>query len=119
MIPVVHGLLLGYTASAYEVIGQLCAGGVGEVYRATGTVLKRQVAVKMLPSQRYFPERVALFQREAGMLVTFPGLEVSAGFRARRRLAAQVRRRWGCLRSSAHASAGPHTRSRVLRGGRA
>jgi serine/threonine protein kinase len=43
------------------------AGGVGEVYQATDTNLKRQVAIKILPdSFAADGDRLARFQREAG-----------------------------------------------------
>jgi serine/threonine-protein kinase len=42
---------------------------MGEVYRATDTNLKRQVAIKVLPeSVAGDPERLAWFQREAEVL---------------------------------------------------
>ncbi len=42
---------------------------MGEVYRATDTTLKRQVALKVLPPDvAANPERVARFQREAEVL---------------------------------------------------
>jgi Tol biopolymer transport system component len=44
---------------------------MGEVYRATDTVLKRQVALKVLPPDvANDPERVARFQREAEVLAS-------------------------------------------------
>jgi serine/threonine protein kinase len=59
----------GTRLGAYEIISLLGAGGMGEVYRATDTVLKRQVALKVLPSDvAADPERVARFRREAELL---------------------------------------------------
>ena len=59
------GTLLG----PYEVTAQLGVGGMGEVYRATDTKLKRQVAIKILPSSLAAdPDRLARFQREAEVL---------------------------------------------------
>lgn len=50
----------------YEVVSLSGVGGMGEVYRATDTELKRQVAIKILPSSLAAdPNRLARFQREA------------------------------------------------------
>ena len=56
----------GVRFGPYEVGAQIGAGGMGEVYRATDTNLKRQVALKVLPASFAIdPERLARFRREA------------------------------------------------------
>ena len=40
----------GMRLGPYEILAPLGAGGMGEVYRATDTRLKRQVAIKILPA---------------------------------------------------------------------
>ena len=53
----------------YEILSSLGAGGMGEVYRATDSNLKRQVAIKVLPpTVGADPECVDRFQREAEIL---------------------------------------------------
>ena len=60
---------VGTKIGAYEVIAKLGEGGMGEVYRATDTNLKRQVAIKVLHQiVGADPERLARFQREAEVL---------------------------------------------------
>ncbi len=57
----------GTRLGPYEVTAQIGVGGMGEVYRATDTKLKRDVAVKVLPAALASdPERIARFQREKG-----------------------------------------------------
>ncbi len=59
----------GTRLGPYEITAQIGVGGMGEVYRATDTKLKRDVAVKVLPSHvAADPERLARFQREAEVL---------------------------------------------------
>jgi serine/threonine-protein kinase len=55
----------------YEIVAKIGAGGMGEVYRATDTNLKRDVAVKILPeSFAKDKDRLARFQREAEILAS-------------------------------------------------
>src|SRR5262245_4824911 len=64
-MPLAPGTRLG----PYEISAAIGAGGMGEVYRATDTNLKRQVAIKVLPeSVAADRERLARFQREAEAL---------------------------------------------------
>ena len=59
----------GSRLGPYEILGSLGAGGMGEVYRATDTNLKRQVAIKVLSaSVATDADRLARFQREAEVL---------------------------------------------------
>jgi eukaryotic-like serine/threonine-protein kinase len=56
----------GTKLDGYEILGPLGAGGMGEVYRARDSVLKRDVAIKVLPE--YWsrdPERLHRFEQEA------------------------------------------------------
>src|SRR6266705_2832731 len=62
-------LTSGTRLGSYEVVAQIGAGGMGEVYRARDTKLGRDVAIKVLPANfTNDPERLARFQREARML---------------------------------------------------
>ena len=59
----------GTKLGPYEVIAPLGAGGMGEVYRAHDTQLKRDVALKILPTELALdPDRLARFDREAQAL---------------------------------------------------
>jgi serine/threonine protein kinase/Tol biopolymer transport system component len=71
--PVADGNRLppGFSLGAYEILAPLGAGGMGEVYRARDTKLKRDVALKVLPdAYARDPERIARFQREAEVLAS-------------------------------------------------
>ncbi len=62
-------LSVGDKLGPYEIVAPLGAGGMGEVYRAKDTRLKREVAVKVLPEAFARDSgRVARFQREAEVL---------------------------------------------------
>ena len=64
-------LSAGTRLGSYEILAPLGAGGMGEVYRATDTKLRREVAIKILPTEvAGDPERLARFQREAHLLAS-------------------------------------------------
>src|SRR4029453_15320835 len=61
----------GVRFGSYEIVSQLGVGGMGEVYRARDTQLKRDVAIKILPSDvTADADRLARFQREAEILAS-------------------------------------------------
>jgi Tol biopolymer transport system component len=81
----------GTRIGPYEVTAKIGAGGMGEVYKATDTNLKRAVAIKVLPTTvAGDTERLARFQREAEVLAALNhpniaqihGLEKSDGITA-------------------------------------
>ncbi len=64
-------LTVGSRLGHYEVTALIGEGGMGQVYQATDTKLKRQVALKILPEAfAADPERLARFQREAEVLAS-------------------------------------------------
>ncbi len=83
-MPLAPGIRLG----PFEILAPIGAGGMGEVYRAKDTKLKRDVALKVL-SEAFArdSERMARFQREAEVLAslnhpniaTIHGLDESGG----------------------------------------
>ena len=61
-MPLASGTRLG----PYQVVSQIGAGGMGEVYKAADTRLGRTVAIKVLPEHLAGdPDRLARFHREA------------------------------------------------------
>ena len=83
-------LASGTRLNHYEILSLLGAGGMGEVYRAADTKLKREVALKILPAEfARDPDRLARFEREAQVLASLNhpniasiyGLEHSDGVR--------------------------------------
>src|SRR5258707_9876454 len=82
---------IGTRLGSYEITAKLGEGGMGEVYRATDSKLKREVAIKVLPAAfTEDKERLARFEREAQLLAQLHhpniasifGLEESDGVRA-------------------------------------
>jgi serine/threonine-protein kinase len=81
----------GARIGPYEVVALLGEGGMGKVWRAHHTSLKRDDALKVLPEAfASDPERLARFQREAQILASLNhpniahvyGLEESDGTKA-------------------------------------
>ncbi len=72
-------LSAGTRLGSYEILAQLGAGGMGEVYRATDTKLGREVAIKVLPAEvADDPERLARFEPEAQLLAALNHPNVAA-----------------------------------------
>ena len=71
MAPTFMTFSTGTRLGTYEIVGPLGAGGMGEVYRARDSKLKREVAIKVLPDAfARDAERVSRFQREAEVLAS-------------------------------------------------
>jgi eukaryotic-like serine/threonine-protein kinase len=61
----------GARLGPYKIEGPLGKGGMGEVYRARDTKLKREVAIKILPDEfSRDPDRVSRLQHEAEVLAS-------------------------------------------------
>ena len=59
-------LSAGMRLGPYEILGQIGAGGMGEVYRARDPRLGREVAIKVLPASfSADPDRLRRFEQEA------------------------------------------------------
>ena len=81
---------IGTRIGSHEITAWLGKGGMGEVYLARDTKLKREVAIKVLPDEfSRDTDRVSRFQREAEVLASLNhpniaqiyGLEESSGAR--------------------------------------
>src|SRR5213080_4106059 len=72
-------LTVGSQLGPYEIAGLLGKGGMGEVYRARDTKLKREVAIKILPSEfSNDQDRLNRFQREAEVLALLNHQNIAA-----------------------------------------
>lgn len=73
------GISIGTILGSYEITALLGKGGMGEVYRARDSKLKRDVAIKILPDEfARDPERVSRFQREAEVVASLNHPNVAA-----------------------------------------
>jgi serine/threonine protein kinase len=75
--------VIGQILGPYQILAKLGTGGMGEVYRARDTKLKRDVAIKVLPAAfARDPDRLARLQREAEVLATLnhPNIGAVYGF---------------------------------------
>ena len=70
---------IGTQFGPHVIISLLGKGGMGEVYRARDTKLKREVAIKILPDEfSRDPARVSRFQREAEVLASLNHPNIAA-----------------------------------------
>ena len=73
------GLQPGVQVGAYQITSLLGVGGMGEVYRARDTKLRREVAIKILSSAVTTDvERLARFEREAHVLAALNHPHIAA-----------------------------------------
>ena len=71
--------MVGARLGPYEVTVKLGAGGMGEVWRATDSRLRREVAIKVLPAAFTADrERLARFEREAQTLAALNHPNIAA-----------------------------------------
>jgi serine/threonine protein kinase len=69
----------GTKLGTYEIVGPLGSGGMGEVYRAHDSKLKREVAIKILPDEfSRDADRRSRFQREAEVLASLNHPNIAA-----------------------------------------
>src|SRR5712691_8039691 len=77
--PAVNHILDNELLAHYRIVKKLAAGGMGAVYQAHDTKLKREVAIKILPVEfSRDPDRVIRFQREAEVLASLNHPNVAA-----------------------------------------
>src|SRR5215471_12197082 len=70
---------IGQQLGSLEITALLGKGGMGEVYRARDTKLKRDVAIKTIPDEfSYDADRLSRFQREAEVLASLNHPNIAA-----------------------------------------
>jgi eukaryotic-like serine/threonine-protein kinase len=77
--PSTQNEFVGRRLGPYELRAHIGSGGMGHVYRAHDTKLKRNVAIKILPAEfSRDPDRIARFQREAVALAALNHPNIAA-----------------------------------------
>src|SRR6267143_2774585 len=72
-------ITIGAQLGSHEITALLGKGGMGKVYRARDTKLKREVAIKILPDEFSLdPNRVSRFQRDAELLASLNHPNIAA-----------------------------------------
>ena len=72
-------LMIGKQLGSYEIVALLGRGGMGEVYRARDQKLRREVALKVLPTEfAADAARMSRFEREARMLAALNHPNIAA-----------------------------------------
>ena len=72
-------ITIGTHLGSLQITALLGRGGMGEVYRARDTKLKRDVAIKILPEEfSRDPDRLSRFQREAEVLASLNHPHIAA-----------------------------------------
>jgi serine/threonine-protein kinase len=106
----------GTRLGSYEVVAAIGAGGMGEVYRATDSHLKRSVAIKVLPAAMASDvDRLARFQREAEVLAALNHPNIAAIYGIVDLPPDRLRQGYGeSAEASAKAEGGSHTRALVM-----
>ena len=71
--------MIGHSLAHYTVTAKIGEGGMGEVYLAEDTKLRRAVAIKLLPAALADdPERLARLEREAQVLAALNHPNIAA-----------------------------------------